>query len=287
MRGGTINRHRSQTGGMPKMIENKNADTAKTDKQIKLEEELFNYQGQDEVISSLEMKLHLKESSKEFKKYHSNFPTLDDAIGGFEPGELTVISGITGCGKTLFCQTLTKHFVEQRTFPLWFSFEVTPTQFLNNFGKELPLFYTPKTLKGMSTKWIWRKIYEAKIKYGIDTVFIDHLHFLVPFVGGNMSLAIGQTMRTLKKIALEFDLVFFLIAHTKKTNPDDELALGCARDSSFVEQEADNVFYIWRRTDDPQKSVLKIAKNRRRGVMNKKIQLFKRGDFLEENSDEY
>ena len=269
------------------MIENQNTDVTKTEKQMQLEEELFNYTGEDEVISSQELELHLKSQVNNSKKYISGIPTLDDIIGGYETGELTVVSGLTGNGKTLFCQTLTKSFTEQRNFPLWFSFEVTPSQFLRNFGDELPLFYTPKTLKGMSTKWIWRKIYEAKMKYGIDTVFVDHLHYLVPFSGGNMSLAIGQVMRTLKKFAIEFDLVFFLIAHTKKTNPDEELGLGSARDSSFVEQEADNVFYLWRRTDDPQKTVLKIAKNRRRGVMNEKIYLVKNGDFLEEVSDEY
>ena len=42
----------------------------------------------------------------------SGFPSLDGYIGGFKPGELTVISGKTGHGKTLLLITITKNMCE-------------------------------------------------------------------------------------------------------------------------------------------------------------------------------
>lgn len=252
------------------------------EEQLKIEEQLFDYQGDDEVVSSFELKELLdKQSIYEFQ-IMTTLPTLDYYLGGFVGGELTVVSGPSGNGKTLLCQSFTSQFIKQDYRTVWFSFEVRMEQFIKQFGDDLPLFYAPKTLADKSIKWLYSRIYEAKLKYGCRCVFIDHLHFLVTMGRQNMSTEIGAIMRNLKKMALDLNMTFFLIAHTTKPNPDYEPGLGSARDSSFIEQEADNVFYIWRRNDNPNNSILKIAKNRRCGVMNQKIILTKIGNFLVE-----
>ncbi|MEW6214914.1 MAG: hypothetical protein AB1478_06905, partial [Nitrospirota bacterium] len=112
-----------------------------------------------------------------------------------------------------------------------------------------------------------------------------HLHYLIGLNRGNVSVEIGAVVRELKKCALRFNLCLFLIAHTMKIKPEVELGLGDTRDSSFIEQEADNVFYLWRlkRGDE---AILKIAKNRRNGVFEKKIKLEKQGHFLSEVTDD-
>jgi replicative DNA helicase len=247
---------------------------------IELEKKLFTYEGQDRVMSSHDMSQALREEDQPIL-IKSGIPTLDNYIDGFEGGELTVISGLTGNGKTLLAQTLTRNFDEQGIKSLWFSYEVMPANFLRAFGEDLPLFYMPARLTGNSLTWINTRIHEAKLKYDIKAVFVDHLHFIVEMNRGNISVEIGAVMRTLKKIALKFNVAFFLIAHTMKCKPDTELGIGDTRDSSFIEQEADNVFYIWRTKKESQ-AILKIAKNRRNGVFEKKITLFKVGHFLGE-----
>ena len=246
---------------------------------IELERQLFRYDGEDKILSSYDLLEALKHEDRAVD-IKSGFVSLDGLIKGFQGGELTVISGLTGNGKTLLAQTLTVNFAQQAIKSLWFSYEVITENFLRAFGDELPLFYLPARLKDCSVSWLSERIHEGKLKYEIDAVFIDHLHFLVNLnKGANMSTEIGGVMRELKKLALRFNLCIFLIAHTMKIKPETELTLGDTRDSSFIEQEADNVFYIWRLKNSNQ-AILKIAKNRRYGIFERKLKLIKQGNFL-------
>ena len=252
-----------------------------TQKLIELERKLYEYKGNDRILSSYDLEESFRQEDKTIG-IKSGIPTLDKYIDGFEGGELTVISGLTGNGKTLFAQTLTSNFANRGVQSVWFSYELRSDNFLKSFGNELPLFYMPAKLRENSVAWITTRIHEAKLKYGISAVFVDHLHYLVDMSRHTMSVEIGAVMRSVKKLALRFNLCFFLIAHTMKIKPDTELDLGDTRDSSFIEQEADNVFYIWRKAKNPNEAVLKIAKNRRLGVFGKKVQLIKTGNFLGE-----
>ena len=255
-----------------------------TEEQRLRDEELASYSADDRVISSIEYADLIARESKPSVVLKSGIPTLDAAIGGFCPGELTTISGETGNGKTLIAQTLTNAFDREERNALWFSFEVPAKQFLSQFGENLPLFYLPATLKDKSLAWIDARIMEAVVKYQIHAVFIDHLHYLVDLrAGNNMSLEIGGIMRWLKKAALRHNVAVFLLAHTQKISFDREPDCNSIRDSSFVAQESDNVIFIWRRpAEHPNQAVIKIAKDRKNGVRDKKITLVKEGRFLVE-----
>lgn len=251
------------------------------------EKDLTLYIGDDKIVSSNELYKILTEKHPGTIPYiKTSFPTLNDLIGGFIIGELNTISGITGNGKTLFMQTLTKNFADKNINSLWFTYEVPSLQFLRQFGENIPHFYMPKILKEQTMKWIYNRILEAKQKYNVSVIFIDHLHYLADImISSQPSLEIGRVMRILQRWAIELELIIFLAAHTKKVKPETELDLGDTRDSSFTEQESSNVFYIWRLTNTDSEAILKIVKNRGRGVMNKKINLIKIGRYLTELRD--
>ncbi len=248
--------------------------------------DLKNYNGEDRVVTSYDMLQYLEETGKRPIAFKSLFPTLDKYIGGFVGGEVTTISGVPGDGKTLFAQSLTMSFARQRIMSLWFSFEVQPFQFLDSFGLDLPKFTMPLTLQTNSILWLEERIIEAKQKYDIKAVFIDHLHFIIDiFMKQNLSISIGAVMRQLKQnIAIKHGLVVFLIAHTTKTKIDEEegLEMGHIRDSGMVAAESDNIFFIWRVTDVENGAILKIAKDRKQGTRNKVIKLVKGENFLRE-----
>ena len=255
---------------------------AEITQRMEMERRLYEYQGEDEVIDSHEA-LARCDNKNPVSRILSTLPTLDREIGGFHGGELTVVSGPTGNGEALTCQSLTKSFYDQGHRCLWFSYEVQTRQFLQQFGDPLPSFYLPNALRSNTLQWIYERIMEAKLKYNIEAVFVDHLHFIADvMIKKNPSLEIGQVMRTLKRWALEFNVSFFLIAHTTKIKVETEPDLGDTRDSSFIEQESDNVFYVWRKLKVENGATLKIAKNRRNGVFGKKIDLIKKGKFLTE-----
>lgn len=225
------------------------------------------------VISSFDLKEQVKAKGVA-PTYKSDLQKLNRLNDGFKEGEVIVVSGITGEGKTTFCETLTRGLFENGTKALWLSFEVNQEDFIGRFGDDVPFFAIPKKHKQSSSEWVEQKIYEAIGKFGVKVVFIDHLHFLMSldmlYKAKSTSLAIGMEMRNLKRIALETRTVIFLIAHVTKTSFDSEPSLSDIRDSSFIAQEADQVLMVWRKRDndgnyDENKSFVRVLKNRRKG----------------------
>ena len=249
-------------------------------------EHLINYTGDDRIISSFDAFEELSKNHPDLILHKTGLPRLDTLLGGgVYKGSIIVVSGVTGEGKTLLCQTMTKNFVDQGVKPLWFEYEVMGIQFLRQFEQPLPYFHMPRMLRNGSIAWLFERIHEAIAKYKIDVVFIDHLHFLADVLQSkNTSLDIGRIMRMLKNLATETATVIFLVAHMHKTEPDAEPGLGCTRDSSFIEQDADGVFYIWRQLDSDNRATLKIAKYRgNEGLAwNKKVKLMKLGKYFVE-----
>lgn len=135
------------------------------------EEWLAKYEGEDRVVSSLELKEILDKTPPKEYKFFSKFNSLDKLLDGFETGELIVVSGKTKSGKTQFCISMTKNFAEQNIKCLWFSYELTPRHFIARLP-ELPLFYLPLNLAGRDASWIEKKIWEAKVKYDCREVWL-------------------------------------------------------------------------------------------------------------------
>lgn len=246
---------------------------------------LAEYDGPDKVISSVEMADYISELAKERREVilQSRIPSIDNLIHGFWGGELTILSGETGNGKTLFAQSLTYEFFMQDRACLWFTYEVQPEQFLKQFNSPVPIFFMPMELRAKNLKWLEDRILEGVLKYKLSAVFVDHLHFLIDLQkGSNMSLEIGFVMRELKRIALKFNVAFFLLAHTNRIKLEGEPDVDSLRDSAMVGCEADNVLFIWRLRNTDNQAMIKIAKNRRFGVMGKKVKLQKQGKYLVE-----
>jgi NAD-dependent DNA ligase len=74
--------------------------------------DLLNYDGEDKVISSFEMKDKIGKQ-KTLLNVRSKIPSLDRLLDGFATGELIMLSGLTKNGKTLLAQTLTQSFAGQ------------------------------------------------------------------------------------------------------------------------------------------------------------------------------
>lgn len=252
-------------------------DLPKIKLNIAREDRLAEYKGSDKIISSHEYQKRLDEEKGIIHSFMTKLPEVDKITKGFETGELVVISGFTGQGKTSFAQSLTENFAEQGIRSVWFSFEMPPRQFFSKF-QNLPLFYLPQELKESSQSWIEDRIIESKIKYDTRIVMIDHLHFLVDlFRTQNASLEIGSIVRSLKKMAMRHHIIIFLIAHTSMPKKDKQPLLGDIRDSSFITQEADSVYTIQRIKNSKgiygSEAWLSILKHRRCGIMGKNIKL--------------
>lgn len=248
-----------------------------------LSKDLRNYQGEDAVITSYELKSKLSAQKENIVNVRSLIPSLDAAIEDFRDGELISISGPTKQGKTLFAQSLTVNFAKQQYFPLWFSYEVPARQFLSQF-QEIPLLYLPGNLKAHAMNWLDERIQESFIKYNTRIIFIDHLHYLIDLMRmRNPSLEIGQVIRRLKGIAVSGGFIIFLLCHTIKGKSEGNLTYESIRDSSFISQESDCVLMIKRTPDEGETTArLRVEFHRRTGVLERVVNLIKVNGYLQE-----
>ncbi len=256
------------------------------------------------IVTSHELQEALKSTEDRVFTLPTGFPTLDRLLNGVEAGELVIVTGPTGEGKTTLLLSVTSHMAESNVGTVWFTLEVTPRQFISKITKAskgtLPLFYLPE--KGFDNvdnaaiqawekrmgrrfqmiDWVEAKIVEA-IRRGekegmpIKAVFIDHIHqmFSISKVEKNISLELGDMVAKIKDIAVKNDLVVFLIAHTK----DDPMGTAREprkediRDSGLVVRLADTVIGVWRIPNDDSDSTRRKAIGE--GDTRSKIRVFK------------
>jgi len=249
------------------------------------QKKLGEYAGKDQVISASQMLVQLQSQPASIIKLKSFIESLDKYIHYFAEGELIAISGPTKSGKTLLAQTLTQSFMRQQYYPLWFSYEVPPRQFLSQF-KDPPMIFMPSRLKAHALDWFEDRVLESFAKYRTRVIFIDHLHFLIDLARlRNPSLEIGQVIRRLKSLAVEGEFIIFLLCHTKMGASEDRLSYESIRDSSFISQESDSVFMIKRTPKDGILTArLTVEFHRRTGVLEQVVYLVKAGDKLGECS---
>ena len=215
--------------------------------------------------------------------YSMDMPPFDDALlGGFSVGELIIMAGQTGVGKTTIIQdwsvTLACGGAEgkrDRLPALWFSYEVLAKPLWQKFqgmgATENTPVYVPRITETGESGWVEEVILGAIKKWGVKVICIDHLGFLRAPKGNyaNASDAITQTARDLKRLAVKHGLIIFLPVHVKKTfskTPD----LNDIKNSSGIAQEADTVFFIERIKDKlgmpTSQSKIWLVKNRKTGL---------------------
>jgi len=244
---------------------------------------LKEYAGDDRVISSHEMKLAIDRRPEARISVKSLIPSLDRYIKDFRDGELIAISGPTKNGKTLLAQTLTVNFAKQNQPGLWFTFEVPAREFFDRFPR-MPVLYMPAKLKPHALDWLEDRIIESFEKYRTRIIFCDHLHYLLDLARMKTpSIEIGAVVRRLKGIAVNREMVIFLLCHTVKGKQDGTLSYESIRDSSFVSQESDTVFMIKRTPEEGENTArLRVEFHRRTGVMEKVVDLVKVNGLLRE-----
>lgn len=268
---------------------------------------LISYSGEDEVVLAKEKNDEIKVLNDFSCKYHTNsFQILNKLVDGFVEGELIIVSGIEKSGKTSFLISLTKDFINQKISTLWFTYEMTFSEFFKKFEDNNLNFYVPKTNRAYDINWLEDRIIESKLKYGVKIVFIDHLGYLVDIEKmKNPSISLGMIVRKIKSIARENNLVIFLIHHSRRIEKNDIPDVRDLRDSALIAAEADSTIIVYRipkNFKDRNKknfipkyendAIIKVGNHRRTGVLNRIIKMkyennrfyeVKEIDFLDED----
>ncbi len=218
--------------------------------EIKKKEILEHYKGEDAVISFQE--IFDEEVIKPDKiKISTGYYNLDeDMDGGFEAGDLVLLGGFSGNGKTNFAFNMTAKM--ERLNPFWLPFEETAEEYARKLikWKQNPTkFYVPRNMIREDIDWIEERILEATLKFNSKVVFIDNLHFITMSENDKEYWGkLGSTAKRLKKLAQKLDVCIVLIVHLRKTQlgVNKMPTIDDISGSSDVAKVSNTILILWR-----------------------------------------
>lgn len=245
-------------------------------------------------------------------KINTNIREIDRTIGGLIAGQLVLLTGKRGEGKSTFMSQLVCEALEQNYNTFIYSGELADFHFkrwldfqlaggdnvitnINAFGdEEYTLLNT--TTEQISNwyhdkAWIFDNgfvpdadaefesiittIERAAKQYDIRFVCIDNLMTAMDVVDkqDNLYLAQSNFVGKLKKIAVKYNIVVLLVAHPRKSNND--FTNDDVSGSADITNKVDVVMsYSRAKESDECDSKLQITKNRLTGKLAKNIELF-------------
>ena len=234
----------------------------------KIKEIAREYDGESKVVSSQELEEIVRNRPEE-EKMMTGIEGFDRLLDGFRREQLIILSAGTGVGKTTFAMELTTRLRRYR--PLWLSYEQSTEELVGGFverGEMVPEFYAPLSMTDNTKEWIENKIVEGIAKWGSNIVFIDHLHYIIPFTTARHDLAVGDMVRHLKHLAKKWNIVIVLISHLRKVELDKKPTVADLKDSSAIGQECDTLIMLYRESQNgimTNDVAVAVQKNRKKG----------------------
>jgi len=237
-----------------------------------------------EMVSELDMAFENRDRLSGFK---TSLEPLDKLLGGWRPGEVTILSGEPGVGKSTFCAFLSLLQASGGVPCLHFTFEVAPFSIMKKWvtmlarcpfsrldrqsyvstRKKLALrpLYIPQTYGICEMPEVRRVVYDSCTRHGVEFLVLDHLGFL-SMMGQDASNDVkttGTIMREIKRWALDLKIHVLLVHHLRKKTQGQRSSSGLSelRGSGEVGQLADNVI-ILRRSYGSEEMMVSLKKVR-------------------------
>ncbi|CAH0600401.1 unnamed protein product [Chrysodeixis includens] len=221
------------------------------------------------------------------------FPALTRLLGGHRRGELTVLTGPTGCGKTTLCAEMSLDLAQQGINTLWGSFEIRNSrlartmlqqfagvpleQNLQDFHKfaddfqKLPIYYL--AFHGQQPiKVVMEAVEHARYMHDIAHVVVDNVQFMLGLGeerDGDRYQRQDAVIAAFRTFATARHCHVTLVMHPRKERESEDLSTSSIFGSAKASQEADNVLIIQdkRLTAVRGKKYLQVAKNRYSGEL--------------------
>jgi replicative DNA helicase len=214
-----------------------------------------------------------KWESKPIKTY---YPQLDAKIGNLFGGDLIILAGATGMGKTCFMLNLLTNMAEKGIKVLLFSLEMPLRQLQNRiiasrtginsdkFRKFTMDNFELKKYADYATGEDFKKLQiEVCTKYDLTTadirnivsssdaeiVFIDYLGLIKSDIRGSVYEQVSAISRDLKLIANEVNKPFVVAQQLNRIKQERKIkkpVLSDIRDSGKIEQDADTILFVYR-----------------------------------------
>lgn len=258
----------------------------------------------DAVKRTIRSHAEFSASGKKIRGHSTGFAKLDSGTGGFQDGDSTILGGRPGAGKTAACMSLAVNVAEQGFAVLVFSLEMPDTQLadrvicgeadksLNTFRSKieekdvvelndavkfiskLPIYITDidnLDIETIRATVRGKQIELHKIGIKVGLVIIDHLGLVRMPKADRHDLAVGHVTKTIKSAAKEFQVPFLTLCQLSRgveSRDDKRPLMSDLRDSGNIEQDADNIWFVYRdeyynkKSDDKGIMELIVSKQR-------------------------
>lgn len=242
------------------------------------------------------------------------YESLNFYISGLTPGEVIILAGRAGTGKTALALNLAWHAAATGYPTGIVSMEMVKFALTNRLFAANALVDAQKFRNGHFNQQDWDRIYDYagtlqkaplkicdkpflrpselratcrdwKKNFGLSLLVIDYLQLLQPETrSSNREREVADISRTIKIIAVELEIPIIVLAQlNREAEKEKQPKLTHLRESGSLEQDADIVLFItpWKNSDAQQDAVvvtMDVAKGRSNAVG--KFDLLYRRRFL-------
>lgn len=244
-----------------------------------------------ELVSKTAELIERNINRKKNYDFYTGFFDLDGLTDGLHDGELTIIGARPGVGKTTFSLQIADKIASKNKKVVYISLEMSEEQMIQKIlakrarinsrkirngdlkeeeiekigivcGEisELPLSILTKANTIQQIEMEARKM---KNKNKLDLLIIDYLQ-LVRNIGNFKSREqeVADISRTLKLLSLELEIPIIALCQLNRNASRNEPTLADIRESGSIEQDADNVIFLYQ--EDPESNMVIVDLQKQR-----------------------
>ncbi|KAL3922897.1 MAG: hypothetical protein SGILL_001960 [Bacillariaceae sp.] len=243
-----------------------------------------------------------------------SLPKFTQMIKGFRRGELTVLTGPTGSGKTTFLGQVSLDLAEQGINVLWGSFEIKNTRLLHKLLKQFSRNGLPANtdagasehLNALADRFQDLPLYFMKFHGGSDVdevldameyavyvndvehIVLDNMQFMISRKVSKSSFDKFEiqdiAIEKFRKFATKHNVHVTLVVHPRKEDESSKLSISSFYGSAKATQEADTVIIL--QNDANRRKYIDVRKNRFDGTLGTSPLYFqsKSGRYVEDEA---
>jgi len=216
-------------------------------------------------------------------------PSVNTLLKGHRPGELTIVTGLTGIGKTTILSQLSLDYCLQGVRTLWGSFELglpkLVKKMLCQFANKnietnsedytaiadqfaaLPMYFL-RFFGSTQVDQVVDAMDYAVYVHDVEHIIIDNIQFMTSHQGKGAEKfeIMDEAIHKFRQFATNYNVHITLVIHPRKQDQDVALSISDIFGNAKATQEADNVVIF---QQGRQYKYLDIKKNRYSGDLGK------------------